>query len=118
MSGMDRALTPAPPRCSLFPFGHLSGAAATGVLGFVPRFCLYIAAWNSSATDRISIGFATGIGALANSVSRASSCTGDPSSVAHSTTIALDVTAFGPGGIELTWTAAVTSHTGYLLVIG
>lgn len=127
----------------LFSFSHTSGTAGTGALGFTPKFAIYVGAIQTSGTEvSIASGFATGTAgnARANGFGfnvgpgapqlpggtaaidssaiggRAQAIQNNASFSAFNQT--LDVSAFSAAGIDLTWTASVTTHSGHLLVIG
>jgi hypothetical protein len=131
---------------ALFTFTHTSGTASTGAIGFTPKVAFYTGAANntagSSGDAASTSGFATGtstsarasafcytqgvgspqdpggaggydgaaIGGFARAFQNSASLTGFDRP--------LTVTAFGAGGISLTWTTAVNEHHGNLLVMG
>ena len=120
---------------AIFPVTHTSGAFSTGALGFTPRFCFYVGAVEQGSNFAHMVGFATGIGALAkgsaffiDAAGRGPRSDADaiagvgalPPGDSFGTTFGtdLDVTAFSAAGITLTWSAVVTSHQGFLLVVG
>lgn len=126
---------------SVFSFTHTSGAASTGALGFTPRFAIYSGAVReASNTMQHIVGFAIGTGASAiaaglavdvASGSQVSSGEGDDDAIGGASVASgafltvfgkdLDVTAFGSGGITLTWSLALSAtaaHAGKLLVVG
>lgn len=130
---------------SLFEFNHTSGSSSTGALGFTPLFCVYTGAivTDPSLGPGVTraVGFARGTGALAKSAaigvqdqgSSEVDCAGaggDTSAIGGDVTQSqdptlitaflnsLNVTAFGSGGITLTWEAAVLDHVGKLMVVG
>lgn len=127
---------------AIFSFTHTSGTASTGALGFTPKFAIYSGAVEGplGEDNQFShvVGFATGVGvSIAAGISAEStlvaSAVGDNSggddnaigghisavgTFQTSFTRDLDVTAFSAAGIDLTWSASVTSHAGKLLVVG
>lgn len=145
VGGSSKAiLTTASLQQSLFTFTHTSGASSTGALGFTPRFAIYTGAVQVSSVEiSIATGFATGTAGNARAncfgFNQGSGSPIDPGGTAatelsgiggHAQTIqgtptystgfsrVLDVTAFSSAGITLTWSLAVTSHQGSLLVVG
>lgn len=128
---------------SLFSFTHTSGSASTGALGFTPAAAIYscaVGAVSGSSTFAHTVGMSTGTGTLARATGVSQNVTGNGMGLANdddaigglvlgggagpaqATAFAtdLDVTAFGAGGITLTWSAALVGalHRGYLLVLG
>lgn len=128
---------------AIFPFSHSSGTQSTGAIGFTPKIAIYVGAIQiSSAEVGIATGFAigtagnargngfsfnTGPGAPqlpgASAAIDASAIGGELNAIQNTAQFSsfsrsLDVTAFGPAGIDLTWSASVNSHSGHLLVIG
>ncbi len=111
---------------SLFTMGFASGSLATGALGFTPLAAFYTYSTHKSGASGVEVfgvGWATGTAGSARQSftggSGLSPAGGDASSIGGDAgSKFVDVTAFAAGGITLTWTAGVTGHTGYLLVIG
>lgn len=119
-----------------FAFTHTSGSASTGTLSFTPKAALYIGTVVNANGTHLLTGFATGTGTLAKSAgfgvtvqvsSAVHRINSDNDSIAGglSTTFGgtshsedLDVTMFGMTGIELSWSSGVTTHNGFLLVLG
>lgn len=129
---------------ALFSFGHSSGTASTGAIGFTPKFAIYTGAIQiSSAEMGIAQGFAIGtagnarangfsfnVGPGAPQLPGATSAAdqnaigGEASAVQNAAQFTggfsadLDVTAFSAAGIDLTWSTPVNNHIGNLLVVG
>lgn len=130
---------------ALFTFGHTSGTASTGALGFTPKVAFYVGNSNyggSGGDAAASAGFS--IGTLGNSRAAGVDSVEGPgapslpgfsggqdsaaiggliraiqNSVQNSSfDRRLQVTAFSAAGISLTWDVAVNGHQGHLLVIG
>lgn len=138
--------TGGPTQASVFDFTHLSGASSTGALGFTPKFAFYsgviqqpngggglnivhstgiaIGTGSSSKTAALGVGSSTGvsvdIGGAASSTSGIAVDTTMSTSIdwEGGNGIELDVTAFGAGGITLTWGGSVAKHEGKLIVVG
>lgn len=126
-----------------FQFTHSTGTASTGAIGFTPKFCLYYGSINITGTGQIAIshGFATGTGgrgtgfsfnegpgspqlpgmtaaAVSGQIGGEATPIQNTASTATSFNIGLSVTAFSSAGIDLTWSSSVSSHNGFLLVVG
>jgi hypothetical protein len=132
---------------AIFSMTHVSGTFSTGPLGFTPKFAIYSGVAITTVVGvnhhGHAVGFVIGPGGSARAAGvflRSISGTdvtgalasGDDDAIGGldntfgnsgpffdtSFPIDLDVTAFGPGGIDLTWSAAVTDHAGKLIVVG
>lgn len=129
---------------AVFSFSHISGSASTGALGFTPKAAWYTGSVNNGtgADECHANGFAIGTGTNQRSAGFSNNVANSPQSngvtattdgqaiFGQNTSIQntatqsaawareLQVTAFGAGGITLTWSSAVNAHSGNLLVIG
>jgi len=128
---------------ALFSMSHTTGTFSTGALGFTPKAAFYIGGvQDSSGAGSMANGMAIGTAGNARAngfgfnegpgapqlpggtVGIDSSAIGGRSQAIQNTfqftsfAAALDVSAFGAGGIDLTWSIAVNAHSGNLLVLG
>lgn len=125
-STVDKGAAWTPPvgsNVALFTFTHIAGPASTGPLGFTPKFAIYTALATDGGSNSNGVAVIKGTGTDARWVGRdgVSLPIEDPSSALMvGAAKRLTVTAFGPGGITLTWAAlaVVSSHTGHLMVVG